>query len=60
METLINFINFRLIKVQTLVKIIEPLNIVPAEIILNVYRYEAISNDKNFNQIRGVLPKSST
>ena len=36
------------------------MNIVLAEIILNVYQYEAMSNDKNyknFNQIQGVSSK---
>ncbi|CAB5356816.1 unnamed protein product [Rhizophagus irregularis] len=59
LEPLIEFIDFRRIKGSILVDIIEPLEIVPTKIILNVYRQSIKSNNFNLNDIRGIpiLPK---
>ncbi|CAG8647001.1 uncharacterized protein OCT59_000936 [Rhizophagus irregularis] len=54
LEPLIEFINFRRIQGQVLVDIIEPLEIVPAKIILNVYRHNTKSINSNINHIRGI------
>src|SRR6266540_3192207 len=54
LESLTKFIDFRRIKAQTLANIIEPLKIIPVEIILNVYRHKAISINSDLNEIRGV------
>ncbi|RIA82663.1 hypothetical protein C1645_835026 [Glomus cerebriforme] len=54
LEPLIKFIEFNQIKVQTLVDIIEPLEIIPPEIIVNIYRHKALSNDLNINGTRGI------
>ncbi|EXX76627.1 hypothetical protein RirG_031350 [Rhizophagus irregularis DAOM 197198w] len=54
LEPLIKFIDFRRIKGQILVDIIEPLEIVQAKIILDVYRYYTKSNNSNLNDIRGI------
>ncbi|CAB5189692.1 uncharacterized protein OCT59_000941 [Rhizophagus irregularis] len=61
LEPLVEFIDFRRIKGQVLINIIEPLEIVPARIILNVYRHYTKSNNSNLNDIRGIpiLPKYS-
>jgi len=54
LESLIKFIDFKLIKGQILAKIIEPLKIIPVEIILNVYRHKVISNNSDLNKFRGI------
>ncbi|CAG8745920.1 uncharacterized protein OCT59_000943 [Rhizophagus irregularis] len=54
LEPLIEFIDFRRIKGSILVDIIEPLEIVPTKIILNVYRQSIKSNNFNLNDIRGI------
>ncbi|CAB4403566.1 unnamed protein product [Rhizophagus irregularis] len=54
LEPLIEFINFGRIQGQVLVDIIEPLEIVPAKIILNVYRHNTKSINSNINHIRGI------
>ncbi|UZN99713.1 uncharacterized protein OCT59_000980 [Rhizophagus irregularis] len=51
LEPLIKFIDFRRIKVQILADIIEPLEIVPDKIISNAYRYIALSNNLNLNNL---------
>ncbi|UZN99724.1 uncharacterized protein OCT59_000991 [Rhizophagus irregularis] len=51
LEPLIKFIDFRRIKVQILANIIEPLEIVPDKIISNAYRYIALSNNLNLNNL---------
>ncbi|POG68888.1 hypothetical protein GLOIN_2v1777856 [Rhizophagus irregularis DAOM 181602=DAOM 197198] len=51
LEPLIKFIDFRRIKVQILAYIIEPLEIVPDKIISNAYRYIALSNNLNLNNL---------
>src|SRR6266542_4419865 len=53
LEPLVDFIDFKLIKGQILANIIEPLNIIPSEIIVNVYRHKARSNNRDLNEIRG-------
>jgi hypothetical protein len=53
MEPLVKYIDFRRIKGQVLVNFIEPLEIIPAEIILNVYRNIALLNSLDFSDIRG-------
>jgi hypothetical protein len=53
-EPLVEFIDFRRIKGQILVDIIEPLEIVPAKIILSVYRHYTKSNNSNLNDTRGI------
>ncbi|CAI2176210.1 172_t:CDS:1 [Funneliformis geosporum] len=62
LEPLIKFIDFRRIKSQILANIIEPLNIIPVETIINVYRHKAISKStdfNDFNEVRGLLPISN-
>ncbi|POG79865.1 hypothetical protein GLOIN_2v1523732, partial [Rhizophagus irregularis DAOM 181602=DAOM 197198] len=54
LEPLIEFIDFRRIQGLILVDIIEPLEIVPTKIILNVYRYNTKSINSDRNYIRGV------
>jgi hypothetical protein len=54
LEPLINFIDFNRIKAQILVDIIEPLKIVPDEMIVNVYRNKALLNDSDLNDTRGI------
>ncbi|EXX71282.1 hypothetical protein RirG_079890 [Rhizophagus irregularis DAOM 197198w] len=54
LEPLVEFINFRRIKGSILVDMIEPLEIVPAKIILNIYRQCIKSNNFNLNDIRGI------
>ncbi|PKC57283.1 hypothetical protein RhiirA1_472713 [Rhizophagus irregularis] len=54
LEPLVEFIDFRRIKGSILVDIIEPLEIVPAKIILNIYRQCIKSNNFNLNDIRGI------
>ncbi|CAB5189657.1 unnamed protein product [Rhizophagus irregularis] len=50
---LIKFIDFRRIKAQIIVDIIEPLGIIPIETTLSVYRYMALSNNLNLSNTRG-------
>ena len=58
MEPLIKFIDFRRIKGQILVSIIEPLEIVPNELLISVYRYNALSlNNPDLVEFRGTSPK---
>ncbi|RGB33765.1 hypothetical protein C1646_743150 [Rhizophagus diaphanus] len=60
LEPLVKFIDFRRIKGQLLVDIIEPLKIVPSEIILNIYRNNTKFTNSNLNYIRGIpLPIDS-
>jgi hypothetical protein len=54
LEPLVRLIDFRRIKGRILVNIIEPLGITPAEIILNVYRYNTLSNNLDLNSTRGI------
>ncbi|RGB37190.1 hypothetical protein C1646_757242 [Rhizophagus diaphanus] len=54
LEPLVKFIDFRRIKGHILVDIIEPLEIIPPEIILNVYRHKTRSNIYDYNIIRGI------
>jgi hypothetical protein len=54
LEPLTKFIDFRRIKGQTFVDIIEPLGVIPIEIILNVYRHKTKSNNSDLNDIRGI------
>ena len=54
LEPLINFIDFSQIKGQILADIIDPLEIIPTKIILNVYRQKARSNNTDSNGIRGI------
>ncbi|RIA87103.1 concanavalin A-like lectin/glucanase domain-containing protein [Glomus cerebriforme] len=54
LEPLIKFIDFRRIKGQILVNIIEPLEIIPSQIILSVYRYKTLSDNSNLSNIRGI------
>ncbi|GET00365.1 hypothetical protein GLOIN_2v1472107 [Rhizophagus clarus] len=54
LEPLVEFIDFRRIKGQVLVDIIEPLEIVPSKIIVNVYRNITKSDNLNLNDIRGI------
>ncbi|CAG8782812.1 13617_t:CDS:1, partial [Rhizophagus irregularis] len=53
LEPLINFIDFNQIKGKILTDIIEPLGIIPAKTILDVYRQKARSLNTDFNEIRG-------
>ncbi|CAB5189694.1 unnamed protein product [Rhizophagus irregularis] len=54
LEPLVEFIDFKRIHGQALVDIIEPLEIVPAKIIVNVYRHNTISNNFNRTYFRGI------
>src|ERR1044072_35110 len=54
LEPLIKLINFSQIQGKILVDIIEPLEIVPAKIVLNSYQQKAKSNDTDSNWIRGI------
>jgi hypothetical protein len=54
LEPLVKFIDFGKIKGQILADIIDPLEIIPAKIILNVYRQKARSNNTDSNGIRGI------
>ncbi|GES97547.1 hypothetical protein GLOIN_2v810536 [Rhizophagus clarus] len=54
LKPLIEFIDFRRIKSQIIIDIIEPLEIVPTETILNVYRYIASLNNSNLSNTRGI------
>ncbi|RGB27927.1 hypothetical protein C1646_768471 [Rhizophagus diaphanus] len=54
LELLVEFINFRRIQGQVLVDIIEPLEIVPAKIILNIYRHNTRSINSELNHFRGI------
>jgi hypothetical protein len=54
LEPLVKLFDFRRIKGQILVNIIEPLGITPIEIILNVYRYSMLSFNSDLNDTRGI------
>ncbi len=54
LEPLIIFIDFKRIKGRMLTDIIEPLKIVPNEIIMDVYRYLARSSNIDLNETRGI------
>ncbi|CAB5356687.1 unnamed protein product [Rhizophagus irregularis] len=54
LESLIKFIDFRLIKTHILANFIEPLGIVPTELILSVYRHKALLNNSDLNDARGI------
>jgi hypothetical protein len=54
LEPLVKFIDFWRISGQVLADIIEPLEIIPVEIIMSAYRYMARSNNSNLNNIRGI------
>jgi hypothetical protein len=54
LEPLIKYIDFGRIKGQVLVDFIEPLEIIPVEIILSVYRHIAKSNNSELDDIRGI------
>ncbi|CAB5189635.1 unnamed protein product [Rhizophagus irregularis] len=53
LNPLIKFIDFRRIKGQLFVNIIEPLGIIPAEVILSVYRLKALSDNLELSDVRG-------
>ncbi|GBC08012.1 hypothetical protein RclHR1_07860006 [Rhizophagus clarus] len=54
LEPLVELIDFRRIKGRILVNIIEPLGIIPVEIILNVYRNNTLLFNSDLNDIRGM------
>ncbi|CAG8590979.1 uncharacterized protein OCT59_001021 [Rhizophagus irregularis] len=54
LEPFIKFIDFNQINAQTIADIIEPLKIVPDEIIFSVYRHKALLNNLDLNNIRGI------
>ncbi|GBC03178.1 hypothetical protein RclHR1_00500026 [Rhizophagus clarus] len=54
LEPLVKLIDFRRIKGHILVDIIEPLEIIPPEVILNVYRHKTKTNISDYNIIRGI------
>ena len=54
LEPLIEFIDFKRIKPQILVDFVEPLKIIPTEIISSVYQHKALLNHSNLNDIRGM------
>jgi hypothetical protein len=53
LEPLIKFIDFKLIKTQLLADLIEPLGIIPTELILSAYRHKALLYNLDLNEIRG-------
>jgi hypothetical protein len=53
-EPLIKYVDFGRIKGQVLVDFIEPLEIIPVEIILSFYRHIVKSNNSNLNNTRGI------
>jgi hypothetical protein len=53
LDPLVKFIDFKLIRIQILADFIEPLGIIPSELILNVYRYKALFNNSDLDDIRG-------
>jgi hypothetical protein len=54
LEPLIKFIDFRRIKCQILAAFVEPLEIIPTEIIMNAYRHIAMMNNPDLNVCRGI------
>jgi hypothetical protein len=54
LKHLIKFIDFRRIKAQIITDIIEPLEIIPIEIILGAYRHMALSSNLNLSNTRGI------
>ncbi|CAB5356735.1 unnamed protein product [Rhizophagus irregularis] len=58
LEPLVEFIDFKRINGQILADVIDPLEIVPSKVILNVYRDIARSNNSNLNDTRGIMPKT--
>ncbi|CAB4403440.1 unnamed protein product [Rhizophagus irregularis] len=54
LEHLVEFINFKRIEGRILVNIIEPLEITPNEVILDVYRHNTLSINSDSNDIRGI------
>ncbi|RGB33781.1 concanavalin A-like lectin/glucanase domain-containing protein [Rhizophagus diaphanus] len=54
LEPLVQLTDFRRINGRILVNIIEPLGIAPNEIILDVYRYNTLSNNSILNSTRGI------
>ncbi|GBB83418.1 hypothetical protein RclHR1_10140003 [Rhizophagus clarus] len=53
LKPLIKYIDFRRIKGQILANIIEPLEIIPAEVILSAYRFKAVSEKSDLSDFRG-------
>ncbi|RGB21317.1 concanavalin A-like lectin/glucanase domain-containing protein [Rhizophagus diaphanus] len=53
LEPLIKFIDFRRIKTKILANFVEPLKIIPTEIIFNVYRHVALLSNLDSCDIRG-------
>jgi hypothetical protein len=58
LEPLAKFIDFKRIKGQVLVDIIEPLKIIPNEVILNIYRNNTKFTNSDLNDIRGISTMS--
>src|SRR5437764_13584198 len=54
LDPLVKFIDFRRITTQILDSIIEPLEIVPTEIILNANQHNIMSDNSDLNYIRGI------
>ncbi|POG66423.1 hypothetical protein GLOIN_2v1482360 [Rhizophagus irregularis DAOM 181602=DAOM 197198] len=54
LEHLVEFIDFKRIEGQILTDVIDPLEIIPSKIILNVYRDIVRLNNSNLNYIRGI------
>ncbi|GES97513.1 hypothetical protein GLOIN_2v1482344 [Rhizophagus clarus] len=55
LEPLVKYIDFKRIKGQVLVNLIEPLEIIPVETLLSVYRNIVLLNSLDFKDIRGNL-----
>jgi hypothetical protein len=53
LKPLIKFIDFKRIKAQIIIEFIEPLEIIPVEIILSVYRHLALLNNSKLSNTRG-------
>jgi hypothetical protein len=54
LEPLVEFIDFRRIDAQILSDIVEPLEIIPTEIISSVYQYRALPKNLDLNSTRGI------
>ncbi|GES97604.1 hypothetical protein GLOIN_2v436000 [Rhizophagus clarus] len=54
LKPLVEFINFCRIKGQILVNFIEPLEIIPNEVLLNVYRHKVLLDNSDLSYIRGI------
>ncbi|RGB37163.1 hypothetical protein C1646_666376 [Rhizophagus diaphanus] len=60
LEPLVKYIDFKRIKTHILANFIEPLGIIPTEVICSVYRNTAMLSDFILSDVRGILPTNDT